>query len=55
MKNLQTKTKKLIIFSTHNIDHAKEICDRVIILKKGRINADLSKEKLKTENLEMFF
>ncbi|MCR5217977.1 ABC transporter ATP-binding protein [Treponema sp.] len=50
-KRLRTEIKKLsadktIIFSTHNIEEAELLCDRLYILKDGRVSCSGSIEEL---------
>lgn len=47
-----------ILFSSHNIDAVKRLCDRVIIIKKGKLAADLKVQEDiidKDFDLEHFF
>jgi len=39
---------KTVIFSTHILSEAEAVCDRVVIINRGRIAADGSAEMLKT-------
>jgi len=47
---------KLIILVSHNINLASEYCDRIIMLKKGKVIADGAPEKIVTpENIESLY
>ena len=46
---------KTVLFSTHILQEVEAICDRVIIINKGIIVADLKQEELKNKNLEELF
>ena len=46
---------KTVLFSTHILQEVEAICDRVIIINKGIIVADLQQEELKNKNLEDLF
>ncbi|PHR68694.1 MAG: multidrug ABC transporter ATP-binding protein [Lutibacter sp.] len=46
---------KTVLFSTHILQEVEAICDRVIIINKGVVVADLQKEALKNKNLEDLF
>ncbi|WP_353057343.1 ABC transporter ATP-binding protein [Antarcticibacterium sp. W02-3] len=37
LKNLTVKTKKSILFSTHEINLALQLCDKIILMEKGRV------------------
>lgn len=46
---------KIILISSHNIDHIFDVCDRVILLEKGKIVKDfLASENLSEEVKEYF-
>jgi sodium transport system ATP-binding protein len=57
--NEEKKNKKGILYSTHYMEEAENICDRVILLNKGRIIASGTPEKIlkdtKTDNLRDAF
>lgn len=46
---------KTVLFSTHIMQEVEAICNRVIILNKGKIVADKKMSELKGENLETLF
>ena len=46
---------KTVLFSTHILQEVEAICDRVIIINKGVIVADLQQDELKNKNLEDLF
>ena len=46
---------KTVLFSTHIMQEVEAICDRVIILNKGKIVADRLMDELKGKNLEEMF
>lgn len=51
------KDKFTTIIATHSAEHLEEICDRVIILNKGKIASDVEMKDLKTkkQNLKDLF
>ena len=55
----EKENKKGIIYSTHYMEEAENICDRVVLLNKGRIIATGTPEKIlkdtKTDNLRDAF
>jgi len=55
LKQLREKQKTTIVLATHKIDVAKQICDRLMILQKGRIKAIVTREKFNNLNLEEYF
>lgn len=42
----QAERKVSILFTSHNMDEVAEVCDRVMVLKKGKIIADATPEEL---------
>lgn len=48
-------TDKTVLFSTHILQEVEAICNRVIIINKGVIVADLQKEEFSNKNLEHLF
>ncbi len=48
-------TDKTVLFSTHILQEVEAICDRVIIINKGVLVADLQQEELRNKNLEDIF
>lgn len=52
------KESKAIIFSSHSMAEVEKLCDRIVIIHKGKIVEDATKEELKTKyqgNLEDIF
>ena len=52
------KSGNAVMFSSHNLDVVKRVCDRVIIIKKGNLIEELSIEELKCkteEEIESYF
>lgn len=53
VRNFMIKSKeagKCVIFSTHQMRDAEKLCDRVVIIHKGRVIANDKVEVLKTKN-----
>ena len=46
---------KTVLFSTHILQEVEAICDRVIIINKGVLVADIKQDELKNKNLENLF
>lgn len=47
------KTDYTTIIATHSDEHLEEICDKVIIINKGKIMVDKKIEELKKENKDL--
>lgn len=40
----------IVLFSTHNLEHAQELCDEIVILRKGEILYNGTIEELQAQN-----
>jgi len=47
--------KKTVIISTHNIDHAKRLCDEMAIFSKGKLIRKIDKDNLKSIRTSRLF
>lgn len=54
IKNINKERKTTVILTTHDLDDIEEICDRVIIIDKGKKIYDGLLNKLKTEHNKEF-
>ena len=52
---LKTKEKITIILTTHKIDVFRQICDEIVILKKGKINKFFTQEDYPEIEIESYF
>ena len=53
IKNLLSdyvKNGGIVILSTHILEIIEKLCDRYVVIKEGRIAADLDEQKLRNEN-----
>ncbi|GAH39570.1 unnamed protein product, partial [marine sediment metagenome] len=55
ISSLNQEQKKTIILTTHDIDIAIELCDHLIILKKGKIVAEYEKEEFDKDSIKARF
>jgi ABC-2 type transport system ATP-binding protein len=56
IKKIAKEEGKTILFSTHILQEVEAICDRVILINKGKIEFDDSlKNGLKGKNIELLF
>jgi len=51
---LQKKDKITIIISTHNIEIAQQICDEIIIIKRGKIVKTIEKKDMNAEKIKEY-
>ncbi len=47
--------KKTVVISTHNIDHAKRLCDEMAIFSKGKLIKKIEKDKLRSIRTSRLF
>lgn len=40
----------IVLFSTHNLEHAQELCDEIVILRKGTILYNGTIDELQAQN-----
>lgn len=54
---LQSKDNSKITFliSSHDLNHVTEICDRIVLLEKGKVIKDLNEKALMSEELNTYF
>ncbi|MCL6257826.1 ABC transporter ATP-binding protein [Aquiflexum sp. TKW24L] len=54
---LQSKENFKITFliSSHDLNHVTEICDRIVLLEKGKVIKDLNEKALMSEELNTYF
>ncbi len=53
LKELAAKEKITIILTTHRIGVFQQICDEIIVLKKGRINKKIKREESNFQDIEI--
>ncbi|MBY9015090.1 MAG: ABC transporter ATP-binding protein [Candidatus Lokiarchaeota archaeon] len=51
---LQKKDNITIIISTHNIEIAQQICDKILIIKKGKMVKTIAKKDIQTEKIKEY-
>ncbi len=55
LNELRAKENVSIILTTHKIEILIQICDEIIVLKRGKINKSLTKEEFKEIQVESYF
>ena len=55
LKELKKKENITIVLTTHKIDLLQQICDELIILKRGKLNSLISKENFDKVEIESYF
>lgn len=55
LKELSQQTKKAIIFATHEINLALQLCDTIILMKPGEIFQDTPKQLIQKGHFESIF
>lgn len=53
LKEITTKEKITIILTTHRVGIFQQICDEIIILKKGKINKKITREESDFQDVEI--
>jgi ABC-2 type transport system ATP-binding protein len=54
---LHEKERSQITFliSSHDLNHVTDICDRIVLLEKGKVIKDLKEKELMMAELESYF
>lgn len=55
LKKLTRKTQKAIVFATHEINLALQLCDQIILVNKGKVIQKTPKELIKSNLLQELF
>jgi len=55
LNKLRAKENVSIILTTHKTEILTQICDEILVLKRGKINKSLTKEEYKEIQIESFF
>jgi len=55
LKNLVSKTQKSILFSTHEIELALQICDKIILIKKEEVIFDTPDNLIENQYMNGLF
>ncbi|TQD39139.1 ABC transporter ATP-binding protein [Haloflavibacter putidus] len=55
LKDLTQKTGKTIVFASHEINLALQLCDEIILINKGRVIQDTPKQLIEDKHLERLF
>jgi ABC-2 type transport system ATP-binding protein len=51
----ETHSGKTFLISSHDLNHVTEICDRIVLLEKGKIVKDLNDKNLMAGELDTYF
>jgi ABC-2 type transport system ATP-binding protein len=55
LNDLQTKLNITMLISSHDLNHITEVCNRIVILEKGKVVKDLQTNEDTLEELESYF
>jgi ABC-type multidrug transport system ATPase subunit len=55
LKELRDKENVSIVLTTHKTEILTQICDEIVVLKKGKISKSLTKEEFKEIKIESYF
>ncbi|MDT0295651.1 ABC transporter ATP-binding protein [Mesonia ostreae] len=55
LKKLSKTTQKAIVFATHEIDLALQLCDQIILINDGKVFQQTPEELIKQKHLEHLF
>ena len=55
IKQFAAEQNKTFLISSHNLDNITDVCNRIVVLEKGKIVKDIKKTKSTLKELEEFF
>ena len=55
LKNLTAESNATILISSHDLGHITEVCERIVVLEKGKIVKDLKTSEETLKELELHF
>ncbi|MCF6356366.1 MAG: hypothetical protein L3J54_01045 [Draconibacterium sp.] len=55
IKEFAANQKNTFIISSHNLDNITDVCQRIVILEKGKVVKDVQKTESTLSDLEEFF
>jgi ABC-2 type transport system ATP-binding protein len=55
IKSLKLEKNMATLISSHDLNHVTDVCDRIILLEKGRIIKDFMKDENTLKELEEYF
>lgn len=55
VKNLSTTQKLTTFISSHDLNHVTDVCDRIILLEKGKVIKDFYTDENSLKELEAYF
>lgn len=55
LKQEASVTKKTFLISSHDLQHVTEVCDRIVVLHKGKMVRDVTTNASTLKELEQFF
>ncbi|MBL4746067.1 MAG: ABC transporter ATP-binding protein [Flavobacteriaceae bacterium] len=55
LKSVVDKQRVTLLISSHDLGHVTEVCDRIVVLEKGKIVKDLSTSTETLQELESYF
>jgi len=55
LKDLQDNRELTVLISSHNLNHVAEVCDRIVILEKGRLIQDIQASEDTLKELHAYF
>lgn len=54
-KKIATEAKQTLLISSHDLIHTTEVCDRIVVLEKGKMMKDIQTNPETLKELEAFF
>jgi ABC-2 type transport system ATP-binding protein len=55
IKQVNQDKNKMVVISSHDLNHVTEVCDRILLMEKGKIIKDIQTNTNTQEELEKYF
>jgi len=55
LKEMQTQRRMTFFISSHDLNHVTDVCDRILLMEKGRIIKDIDTTADTLPELESYF
>ena len=55
LKELTVRSQATVLISSHDLGHVTEVCERIVVLEKGKVVRDIETSEQTLNELETYF